>query len=308
MNQRQFLEELAQLLQDIPEEERNEALEYYRCYFEDAGIENEASVLEELGSPKQVADSLKRGMDQSSDAGEYTENGYQTVDEKQVPMGSDTVDNATQGRAHGDQTQENEDAIKTGTQPNGWNQSNHAQYQNGSAQYENVHQQNNQSQQRNAQQKQDYGYQQSNTDQGNHSRQGSKSYTDGYQEPESVQRHNRRLRRLLLVPFWIIAVIVMVCVMVAVIAVVVGVAVGIAGGMGGCAVAGIFGLFAGSGIAMSGFVFPGVGVLGVSLLGIALAVLLFLALIAYCRYVLPTAIRGICHATGVVIKSIGGRR
>lgn len=303
MNQKQFLEELAQLLQDIPEEERNEALEYYRCYFEDAGIENEASVLEELGSPKQVADSLKRGMDQSADAGEYTENGYQTVDEKQVPMGSGTV-----GRAYEDSAQKNENTAKTDAKQNNWNQSNHAQYQNGSSQYENVHQQNNQSQQKNAQQNQDYGYQQSNTDQGEHSQQGSQSYTDGYQEPESVQRHNRRLRRLLLVPFWIIAVIIMVCVMVAVIAVVVGVAVGIAGGMGGCAVAGIFGLFAGSGIAMSGFVFPGVGVLGVSLLGIALAVLLFLALIAYCRYVLPTAIRGICHATGVVIKSIGGRR
>ena len=60
-------------------------LEYYRCYFEDAGIENEASVLEELGSPQQVADSLKRGIDQPADAGEYTENGYQTVDEKQLP-------------------------------------------------------------------------------------------------------------------------------------------------------------------------------------------------------------------------------
>ena len=89
MDQRQFLEELAHLLQDIPEEERNEALEYYRCYFEDAGIENEASVLEELGSPQQVADSLKRGIDQPADAGEYTENGYQTVDEKQVPMSTE---------------------------------------------------------------------------------------------------------------------------------------------------------------------------------------------------------------------------
>lgn len=276
MDQRQFLEELAHLLQDIPEEERNEALEYYRCYFEDAGIENEASVLEELGSPQQVADSLKRGIDQPADAGEYTENGYQTVDEKQVPMGSDVVDDATQ-------------------------------YQNSSAQYENVHQQNDQSQQKNTQQNQDYDYQQS-TDQGEHSQQESQSYTGGYEEPESVQRHNRRLRRLLLLPFWIIAVIVMVCVLVAVIAVVVGVAVGLAGGMAGCVVAGIFGLFAGGGIAGSGFIFPGVGVLGISLIGIALAILLFLALIAYCRYVLPTAIRGICHATGVVIKSISGRR
>ena len=65
---------------------------------------------------------------------------------------------------------------------------------------------------------------------------------------------------------------------------------------------------AGGGIAGSGFIFPGVGVLGISLIGFALAILLFLALIAYCRYVLPTAIRGICHATGVVIKSISGRR
>ena len=55
MNQERFLAELAHLLQDLPEDEREEALEFYRCYFEDAGIENEAAVMEELGSPEKVA-------------------------------------------------------------------------------------------------------------------------------------------------------------------------------------------------------------------------------------------------------------
>ena len=37
MNRTEYLERLAFLLQDIPTEEREEALEYYEDYFEEAG-------------------------------------------------------------------------------------------------------------------------------------------------------------------------------------------------------------------------------------------------------------------------------
>ncbi len=37
MNKEQFLDELEKLLQDIDSIERDEALNYYRDYFEDAG-------------------------------------------------------------------------------------------------------------------------------------------------------------------------------------------------------------------------------------------------------------------------------
>lgn len=62
MNKQEFLKELELLLADIPEEEKNEALDFYNSYFEDAGPENESNVLEELGSAKQVAASIKREL------------------------------------------------------------------------------------------------------------------------------------------------------------------------------------------------------------------------------------------------------
>lgn len=272
MNQEQFLEELAQLLQDIPKEEREEALDYYRCYFEDAGIENEASVLKELGSPKQVADSLKRGMEQSPQEGEYTETGYQNFDDRQMPVGVDT-----DGDVESENCQENNIYQQDDIQ--GSKASSQRKYD---SQRENTYQKNTKEQQ---------------------------SYNTGdYEEPESVQRHNRRLRALLFLPFWIIAIIIMVCIFVAVVVAVVGVAIGLAGGVAGFASGGIFSLVVGSGVVVGGFSFAGIGVLGIGLLGLAVAVLLLLALVAYCRYVLPKAIRGICRTIGAVVRSISGRR
>ena len=50
------------LLRDIPENERREALEYYNNYFEDAGPDSESEIIQELGSPRKVADSIKRDL------------------------------------------------------------------------------------------------------------------------------------------------------------------------------------------------------------------------------------------------------
>ena len=41
MNRKEFLDELAFLLQDIEDVERDEAIQYYQDYFDEAGIENE---------------------------------------------------------------------------------------------------------------------------------------------------------------------------------------------------------------------------------------------------------------------------
>lgn len=62
MNRKEFLRQLEQLLGDIPENERREAMEYYQNYFEDAGPENEAKIIEELGSPEKVATSIKKDL------------------------------------------------------------------------------------------------------------------------------------------------------------------------------------------------------------------------------------------------------
>ena len=68
MNRKEFMERLERLLWNISDSEREEALQYYNDYFDDAGEENEAKVIEELGSPNQVAQKIKAGCsDQTSE-------------------------------------------------------------------------------------------------------------------------------------------------------------------------------------------------------------------------------------------------
>lgn len=90
MNRAQFMEQLKKLLSDISEEERQEALEYYESYFDDAGEDQEAEVIRELGSPGKVAAIIKEDLKNSSqNYGEYTENGYQDArmeEERQMPQ------------------------------------------------------------------------------------------------------------------------------------------------------------------------------------------------------------------------------
>lgn len=75
MNRKRFMYELERLLRDLPANEREEAIQYYNDYFDDAGIENEARVIEELGSPEQVAQTIRDGMSETNV--EYTEHGYE---------------------------------------------------------------------------------------------------------------------------------------------------------------------------------------------------------------------------------------
>ena len=48
MSRKEFLDELAFLLQDIPLVEQLEALQYYNDYFDDAGPEAEQDIIKEL--------------------------------------------------------------------------------------------------------------------------------------------------------------------------------------------------------------------------------------------------------------------
>lgn len=59
MKKEEFLMKLQALLIEIPADERREALDYYRSYFEDAGEENEARIIQELESPEKVASIIK---------------------------------------------------------------------------------------------------------------------------------------------------------------------------------------------------------------------------------------------------------
>jgi len=72
------MKELEYLLQDIPDEEKAEALDYYRGYLEDAGDENEERVLREFGSPERIAAIIRSDLSGSLESGgEFTESGYQ---------------------------------------------------------------------------------------------------------------------------------------------------------------------------------------------------------------------------------------
>ena len=56
MNRTEYMRELDALLHGISKEEREEAMQYYNDYFDDAGSENEEKVIEELGSPAKLAE------------------------------------------------------------------------------------------------------------------------------------------------------------------------------------------------------------------------------------------------------------
>ena len=62
MNRLEFMKQLARLLDDLPREEKIEILKYYNGYFDDAGTENEAEIIAQLGSPEKVAAEVKAGM------------------------------------------------------------------------------------------------------------------------------------------------------------------------------------------------------------------------------------------------------
>lgn len=62
MNRVDFMKQLESLLQNISSAEREEALQYYNEYFNDAGAENEQDVIEALGTPAKVAENIKRDL------------------------------------------------------------------------------------------------------------------------------------------------------------------------------------------------------------------------------------------------------
>lgn len=76
MSRWEFMRQLEELLSDISPNEREEALQYYNDYFNDAGRENEQEVIEALGSPKQVAKIVKDGLSENAYQGEFTETGF----------------------------------------------------------------------------------------------------------------------------------------------------------------------------------------------------------------------------------------
>ncbi len=77
MNRIEFMGELENLLSDISDSERKEAMKYYNDYFNDAGVENEQEVIGSLGTPQKVAITIKEGLnDNDGEKGEFSETGF----------------------------------------------------------------------------------------------------------------------------------------------------------------------------------------------------------------------------------------
>lgn len=76
MNRAEFMRRLTELLGDVSPMEREEAIQYYNDYFDDAGEENEGSVIASLGTPEELARTIKAGLNDSGNGGEFTEAGF----------------------------------------------------------------------------------------------------------------------------------------------------------------------------------------------------------------------------------------
>lgn len=77
MNKFQFMERLEYLLSDIPEEDKVDALAYYRDYLEEAG-ENADQVMKEFGSPERIAAIIRSDLAGAmEEGGAFTERGYE---------------------------------------------------------------------------------------------------------------------------------------------------------------------------------------------------------------------------------------
>lgn len=77
MTRAEYMDRLEALLQDVPFDERKEAMQYYNDYFDEAGEAKEEEVAAQLDSPEKVAAAIKADLyGNAGDAGEYRETGY----------------------------------------------------------------------------------------------------------------------------------------------------------------------------------------------------------------------------------------
>ena len=106
MNRDGFMSQLESYLADVSAAEKEEALQYYNDYFEDAGPENEQSVIQSLGSPREIAENIKaelRGeiIPTTANAGDHAIAKYGQI----VPAGEvkDETDSSGE-KKHGERT------------------------------------------------------------------------------------------------------------------------------------------------------------------------------------------------------------
>ncbi|MBR3808099.1 MAG: DUF1700 domain-containing protein [Lachnospiraceae bacterium] len=72
MTRQEYMHRLALALADVPQSEKDEALQYYNDYFDDAGAENEQEVMRSLGAPEKLAESIRAEFFSGKSGQEHT--------------------------------------------------------------------------------------------------------------------------------------------------------------------------------------------------------------------------------------------
>lgn len=79
MNKEEYMRRLAEALTGVPQSEKEEALQYYNDYFDDAGVENEQDVMNSLGDPEKLAETIRKeqgGQQDTYNGDSYAEDSY----------------------------------------------------------------------------------------------------------------------------------------------------------------------------------------------------------------------------------------
>lgn len=97
MDRAEFLNRLEAQLLDVPQAEREEALQYYEDYLNDAGDAGDFDILQELGTPEEVADSIRSGLGQDSSG--VGERSYDSQSSRSGPAGENWQDSSRSGQA-----------------------------------------------------------------------------------------------------------------------------------------------------------------------------------------------------------------
>ena len=97
MDRAEFLNRLEAQLLDVPQAEREEALQYYEDYLNDAGDAGDFDILQELGTPEEVADSIRNGLRQDSSG--VDEDNYGSQSSRSGQAGKNWQDSSRSGQA-----------------------------------------------------------------------------------------------------------------------------------------------------------------------------------------------------------------
>lgn len=279
MNREEFMKELESLLYDIPSEEREEALQYYNGYFEDAGADHEDEIIKELGSPERVAAIIKSDLNANAEdienRGYFTEKGYQD------PAHDEKFELMKQSKSK-DQNESN--GQRNSSDKNGYNNAQNAN-NNGGANFGSSNNQN-------------YG---NGSNGNNFSSNGNGSY--GQNNSASRQNNNNSNTGLI-----ILIIILTLPITLPIISTIFGVVVAIIAVLFALGIAGVCMMGAGVALVVAGIIKLGIPFLGLAISGGGLIVfglgMLFVFISVWlCKVVVPAMIRGIVSLCRLPFKN-----